>query len=153
MKSSYMLRRILSLVLLVGSGCSEAQIYQQNPLSDQILKPRPGHEGKLTNRACLKFDDDKCVDEKIAEYDLKDAEFRDRVNKMNFICNLGGRRFKICKDKPGFCRFYRQKKCFLGICVDDKKLTEEYIPVEPYSFILDAKTRCFQKDLYPFEGP
>ena len=83
----------------------------------------------------------------IKEYDLQDANFRKEANDFGFICNLGGKRYKICLDKPGFCRI-SYKNGFLGI---GKKKIEEYVPAVPYQYLIDANLKCFNKDEYPFE--
>jgi hypothetical protein len=127
--------------------------HPRHPLSEQILKPRVGFKG-LTNRACEVFDKARgeCLEYKIEERLLEDAEFRNTANMLGFICLIGGRRFKICEDKPGFCRHTYKRNCFLGICGKRDKL-EEYIPVERYQFLLDANTRCFDKDMLSIYDP
>jgi len=114
----------------------------------QILKPRAGHKG-LTNRACLAWNDEnECLKYEIQEYLLEDAEFRETVNSFDFICSIGGRRFKVCKDKPGFCRItYTDCGIFCR-----RKRHEEYIPAEKYDFLLAANTRCMNKEEYPLGG-
>lgn len=146
-----MLKALNYIVILVGlSGCHRA-VFTQNPLVYQILKPRPEYPGMLTNRACLKYDGEKCIEEDVDIYDMNDEAFREKANTLDFICNIGGRRFKICKDKPGFCRRTFKKKCWWKFCRKRKLRNEEYIPVEPYQFLLDANVKCFNKDRYPFE--
>lgn len=134
-------------------GCAGPQIFPAHPLVDQILKPRVGHDGKLTNRTCLKIEKDKCVEEKIVDYEIADPVFRKTANDFHFLCNIAGRRFKLCLDKPGFCRFssetYRCGFLKLGKC---SKRIEEYLPAEPYKYLIDAKVRCFKKETYPFDG-
>lgn len=136
------------LLALLTIGCGAPQIYSPHPLVEQILRPRTGFEGSLTNRTCKKYDGSKCLGEEIQVYPLNDQAFRESVNKFNFICSIGGRRFKICRDKPGFCRFTYKQSCFLGVfCKPGEKL-EEYTPVEQYRFLLDADTRCANKEIY-----
>lgn len=143
----------ISLTLLIVSGCAGQKVYLAHPLVDQIITPRPGHEGKLTNRTCGKYEKGICTDERITDYEISDASFRETVNKLSFICNIGGRRFKVCLDKPGFCRFSTETyRCgFLKLSKCTKRL-EEYLPAEPYKFLLDSKLRCFNKETYPFGG-
>ena len=146
--------RKLALLSFVISGCAGPKIYTAHPLVDQILKPRTGVEGNLTNRTCSKYDGDRCAQENIQAYNLSDPVFRKTVNDLKFLCNIGGRRFKVCLDKPGFCRFSSDTyKCgFLHLFKCSGELEEEYLPAEPYQFLLDAKVRCFNKETYPFEG-
>lgn len=139
-----------ALVIGVASlinGCSSGTIsYPRHELLDQILRPRPGHEGKLTNTSL-----DATGAVHTDEYDINDEPTRAKLNTLNFVCNIGGRHFKVCKDKAGFCRFSTTKSCFLFFCKDSDK-QEEFIPVYGYQFLLDAKTRCFNKETYPFGG-
>lgn len=139
------------VVALLSSSCATAPtLYPAHPLVDQIIKVREGHDGNLTNRACLAYSGETCTQDKITLYPLASAEFRETANKLDFLCNIGGRRFKICQDKPGFCRISRgPKKCTLGIfCKEGDPVEIEYLPVEQYRFLLDANARCASKDKY-----
>lgn len=138
---------ILLSLLLFGACASEPVLIYRHELADQILKPREGYKG-LTNRACTSYKDGKCSSYVVEDRLLEDAQFRETVNKLGFICNVGGRRFKVCQDKPGLCRIWFTD-CGL-FC--RKKRHEEYVPASNYRFLLDAKTRCFAKDKYPFDG-
>lgn len=142
------LRKTPGFLSLLLVGCVTSMVYAPHPLVEQILKPRAGYDGKLTNRTCGEYQNGKCVKESIATYNLEDADFRSSVNKFNFICSIGGRRFKICIDKPGFCRFTYEKSCFLGVFCKKGERLEEYLPVEKYRFLLDADTRCASKEIY-----
>lgn len=150
------LAKFLWVAVVLGFACATVPtIYPEHPLSDQILKPREGFDNKLTNRACLPKTDPNAPDsspdcplEKITAYPMFDPEFRKTVNRLNFICNVGGKRYKICLDKPGFCRFSQKQDCFLGIFCKDGELLEEYLPVEKYRFLADANTRCANKEKY-----
>jgi hypothetical protein len=163
MRLSKGLLRSLLVTIFVTGGCSSAPIiYPEHPLADQIIKPREGHEGKLTHRSCLaksktplspgqkpETDGRYCADQQIREYPLEDPTFRETVNKLDFICNIGGSRYKICKDKPGFCRFTRApKSCVLIFCKPGAIIEDDYLPVAKYRFLLDAKTRCAKKGNY-----
>ncbi len=133
------------------TSCAGPSIYTPNALVDMILKPRPGHEGKLTNRSCFEYEGEKCLREQVTEFEINDMALHERLNSLGFICNIAGKRYKLCKDKTGFCRFKSEKKCFLGICRRTEK-QEEYLPEKPYQYLLDAKARCFNYQTYPFEG-
>jgi hypothetical protein len=122
------------------------------PLEAQRLIPRKGYEGKLTNRICLKWYGDKCEAESIKEYSLKDKSVRELLIKLQFACHIGGKRYRVCPDREGFCRrekktvckkwgkkvFSRKKVCRKW--EDEKK--ESFIPVSNYNFLLDASTEC-----------
>lgn len=135
----------------LGLACSTANPppYPAHPLVDQILKVRPGHEGVLTNRSCAANDPATgyCTQAKIQEYPLADPAFRETANRLNFLCNIGGKRYKICKDKPGFCRIGYLPKCFLVFC-QQEEVELDYLPVGNYQFLLDAAARCANKEEY-----
>ena len=140
---------LYTLLALPLISCQTSERALRHPLSNQILKPRVGHSG-LTNNACEEKDSTgKCTKEGIKEYSFDDQTFRDSVNKLGFICNVGGRRFKICLDKPGLCRFSYIKKG--ALFWKKTKMNEEYIPSLNYQYLLDANTKCFSKEVYPFD--
>jgi hypothetical protein len=143
---------LLFVALSCMSGCvTVGKPYPRNELIDQILKPRPGHEGKLTNTSCPEMEGDKCPRLQIDEYDLSDPALRDKLNALDFVCSIGGHHYKVCKDKVGFCRFTQTKKCsFFGLFCKNSEVEQEFVPADPYQFLLDAKTRCFNKERYPF---
>lgn len=140
----------LSLSLSVASlgvvACTTVPtMYPKLALVDQILKPREGFSG-LTHRTCASLDEkNQCVWQ-IEEHKLDEPAFRTAANALNFICNIGGRRFKVCLDKAGFCRM--QSVSCGWFC--HKTVEAEFIPVTNYKFLLDANTRCFNKNTYPF---
>ena len=142
--------RYLSLSLLLALGCSTTRdVELRHATVDQILYVRPGYPGKLTNRACLKYDGDQCVKPEVKEYDLADPQVRKDLNALGFVCNLGGKRYKICLDKPGYCRRDFNRKCFLGICGKRYLVSEKYVlAVKRHEFLLDAQTKCFSEDSY-----
>ena len=138
-------------LLLLGLGCSTSpELYPEHELVDKLLKPRAGFQGKLTNLVCLaKSPDGKCTEEKIITYDLADEEFRETTNRLNFLCKVGSKRYKICTDKEGFCRFSYKKSCFiLGWPCSRGERLEEFLPVTQYRYLLDARTRCGSRDKY-----
>lgn len=145
----HFIRKGLSqLLLLPLLSCANAQLYPQQSLSREILMPRLGHDGKLTNQACLQYNLDKCMSWGIKEYDLANPAFRDTANAADFICNVSGKRYKICKDKPGFCRIGYQCSRVLGICSSQTEIETDYIPAIPYQKILDLNVKCFNQSVY-----
>lgn len=142
--------KALALFLLGAVGCATApEIYPSHPLVDEIVKVRPGHAGTLTNRAEILGPDGKSTVAVVTEYPLHDPAFRDTVNKLDFLCNIGGKRYKICKDKPGFCRIGSTRSCAIGpLFCKDVEAEIDYIPVDNYQFLLDAKARCASKQNY-----
>lgn len=133
-------------------GC-QTTTHPKNPLIDQIIKPRVGFDGHLTNRSCLEYDGSNCVKEDISTYDLVDPVIRENLNKLSFICTIAGHRYKVCLDKPGFCRKTVDRVCakwdLLKLFCKHPE-SWEYIPVENYQYLIDSKTRCFNKENYNF---
>jgi len=140
---------LLSLSLLACSAPKKSVQHHQNALIDQILKPRPGYQGNLTNRACLEYYEERCKKWNVITYDMTDESFRLKANDLGFICNIAGHRYKICKDKAGFCHHYKKKKCWLKyFCWKFRE--EKFILVDNYKYLLEAKARCFNLTRYPF---
>lgn len=130
------------------------------PLQNQRLIPRPGYEGHLTNRVCKDFYGKKCDKDKdgnlevsIRQYDLKDVTFRKKLIEFDFACSIGGKRYRICPDRPGFCRrelhrkcvkwkkklFSSKKKCKKW----EEKIVKKYRDATTdYEFLLDGATEC-----------
>lgn len=135
-------RSLFCIFLSLSPSCSSApKLYPQHELVEQILKPRPDHKG-LTNRVCSSLDSKKQCVWKVTEYDLNDSSFRSNANTFNFVCNIGGKHYKICEDKPGFCHF-----TYKGIWPFKKKI-EDYIPMTNLDFLLSAKTVCANSKIY-----
>ena len=131
------------------------------PLQGQRLIPRPGYEGHLTNRVCKDFYGKKCDKDKdgnlevsIRQYDIRDEALRKKLIEFGFACSVGGKRYRICPDRPGFCRRELHKKCVKwkkGLfsrkkkkCKKwDEKIVKKYIDaVKDYEFLLDGATEC-----------
>lgn len=71
-----------------------------SPLKKQRLVYR---DQGLSNRVCV---EDDCI---IKTYDLKDPKIRKLLNQLYFVCNIGGKRWRISLNKAGFTR--RTLKC------------------------------------------
>ncbi len=143
-----LLATVLGLLFTLSAvgGCAGPSVYPRHPFSDQILVPRAGHTG-LTNGACP-LAVPNCPKVEVVEYKFEDAGFRDLANRLNFICRIGGKRYKICKDKPGLCRITYKKKLF----AKDERI-EEYLPMpEQYPFLLAGNAVCFNEDKYNLQG-
>lgn len=145
---------LLPLLLpVLLNNCVTEPTYLQHPLESEIISPRPGHDGKLTNRArvCVAEQDGKCIKWgfTVKEYDLSDPNFRTLVNRMGFICSVGCHRYKICIDKPGFCRVSYTSN-WIGGLFGQRDRHEDYLPISPYQAVLDANVRCFNQSIYNF---
>ena len=127
---------------------------QHRPLEKQRLVPRPGYEGYLTNRICLKWYGSKCEKESIKKYSLKDRKVRENFIELQFACHVGGKRYRICPDKAGFCRKEKHSECAKWgrknvfnsekVCKKWKdKIVKKYLDsVTDLQFLLDGATEC-----------
>lgn len=126
--------RILLLILL--ASCAGTHL-PPGPLSEQILTARPG-KPCLSHRSYVLAG--KTWVEKIIQYDLEDALVREAMFEMQFICNIGGKLYKVCLDAPGFCRVSYERNFF------SKKPVLDFIPIkEKYDFLVQARTTCFSQ--------
>lgn len=123
------------------------------PLEKQRLIPRPGYEGHLTNRVCLKWYGGKCEKESVKKYSLKDKNVRSRLIRFKFACHIGGKRYRVCPDKEGFCRRDKKRVCTKWVrkhiftnkkkCKNWKdEAINTFIPVSDYQLLLDGSTEC-----------
>jgi hypothetical protein len=145
-------RGLEAACLLTLAACATPEQYPRSPFVKQILKPREGHTG-LTNRACEVYDPKSgaCSTWKVLDYAFEDEAFRKQANQLNFICLVGGKRYKICLDKPGLCRITYTKKCTLGMfCKTERH--EDSLPASGYQFLLDSDTVCFSQTEYDLQG-
>ena len=114
--------------------------------SRQRFVPRPGYDHHLTNRVCRSNKLGSCKEWSIRAYDLRDDLVRKQYVDFKIACRIAGRRFRVCLDKPGFCR--RERVCkkksgfFKKKCKKwDKKI--EYIPISNYQYLIDSNLECF----------
>jgi hypothetical protein len=150
------LSKWLSFAGLLGVvACATAPTYYpEHPLVDQILKVRAGHKGMLTNRTVGPGATPKDPPvEKITEYPIADPEFRKTANKLDFICNIGGHRYKLCLDepgkyRPGFCRISHDQRCFLGVFCSMGEQRIEFLSADDFDFLLKSNARCANKNKY-----
>ena len=142
-------------VLFVGLTVLHcATSYPEKDLVSQILRARAEFPGYLTNTSCEKYVGDECKGGyKLSSYDLKDPVVREKLVRLDFICSVGGRRFKIDPDKPGFVRLNQIEKCARWDVLHvfcQRVVEQEFLGIEPWDFLVDADVRCFQKNRYPF---
>jgi hypothetical protein len=131
-----MIRAIIPALLIIGC----MTIYTRGPLSEQLLRVRTAYPGKLTNFTCDEYKRGECTKPNMAVYDLNDAAFRNQLNDFGFKCSIAGKRFRVCRDRPGFCQFTLQcEKHILFWC---KKYKEIYIPASEHTYLINAKTTC-----------
>jgi hypothetical protein len=141
MKSHWLKLALSSLIL---TNCATVQpLYPRGALVKQILRPWTGYHG-LTNRACTLIDQKgDCAHWSVIDYVLEDAQTRASLSQLVFICNVAGKRYKVCPDKPGLCR--RHCDGFL-FC----QTKEDFLPIANYQFLIDADTKCGAQASYNF---
>lgn len=122
-------------------------------LEKQRLIPRPGFGGHLTNRVCTKFYGNTCEQISVRKYSLEDERIRKRLIQFGFACKVGGKRYRICKDKPGLCRRIKTDKCIKWKrkwifgkkkCVKYEIKTMFLHIKKDYKFMIDGGTECKQ---------
>ena len=146
MRNLNFMAKIISIFLLVFLSCTTTEIYHRSPMYKQRLVVRKGFDGFLTNQVCEEYKKGKCVKWDIIKYDVNDSKFRKKVNDFNITCRVATKRWRICLDKPGFCR--RTLKCvekcwyWLFSCC---KYEELFISINDYQYLLDANTYCIRE--------
>ncbi len=132
----------------------------QHPLADEILYPRPGFDGKLTNQTCAIYAPDAtCATWSIKEYALSDVGFQTEADRLHFTCRIAKDLYRICMGETdangkmlvGFCRTNFTHSCGLFGCGPWKRHVD-YFPITPYSAVLDSGVRCMNEEIYPQEG-
>lgn len=127
------------------SGCSS----QQPGHSDffkQIVRWREGHKGP-THQICAERDwKGTCVKWDLREYDLASAEIRKQFMAFNFICKVGGLRYKIDPDQPRLVRYKTVRPCWL--CKEEVQL-EKAISYNSTAFLLAGGTFCYSEKYWP----
>lgn len=139
------MRLVLLLILSFAFGCETVE-KDHAQLSRQRLAMRPDFQGYLTNRICEKKDFwGNCEKYSIKQYDLGDPEIRKMINDFKIACKIGGKRFRVSLDRPGFER--RSK----GECLDRKLFSREckdwetiidFISITEHDYLVEAQTQC-----------
>ena len=128
------MRNVINLlVLIILSSCTITSFHKETV--GQHLTVRKDYKGFLVNEICSEEKNGKCRKTSVVIYDMADQKVRETLNKLKFLCKVGGERYHICQDKPGFCRDER-------VCIDwdhswfsDEKTCDEY---EVKSFYYDS---------------
>jgi len=125
-------------------GCSSSkEIYQRKELVSWELRPRPGYQG-LTSLRCTKWQDEKCVERDVVDFDLSVDEQRLRLHAARFVCRVGdGPLYRICKELDGLCQ---QTVVKTGWFKKEIKLISFINVKEKYQYLLDKGTYCLSLD-------
>lgn len=139
----------ISVTMQLLAGCS-SKSYQKSyhgNLVNQRLTPRTNFVG-LTHQ--IKDENDEWSQ---INYDLKDPGIRETLFRLRFACNIVGKRWRICKNRAGYCR--RENYCPEWVhswwrrnvrkkppkCKDWIERTD-FISVEKHTFLIAAGTEC-----------
>lgn len=134
------------LALFIFVGCASQSPPTRPALINQILRPRPGYEGRLTNQFCKAYKDGKCTDKDVVEYDIRLQEVRDRLLTARFVCVVGNKRFRVCHELHGLCH---QTEVTTGSWPFRKKEIKllEVLDIEKnYQTLIDLNTVCASMD-------
>lgn len=138
---------IATAIFVIYLGLAGCATTTQNhrDLSTQLIFFRDSNTGLGTNRICAEKDIiGRCKSWSTKSYDLNDAEVRKILIRLGFSCKIGGKRFKIDPDNPGFAR-YKEKSCLF--C--SKTEIVERIPITESRYIVDAGTYCYTEAEHP----
>jgi hypothetical protein len=106
---------------------------EHSTLKDQRLAYR---SYGLSNRVCS---GDECT---IKKYDINDPAIRKLLNQLRFVCKIGGKRWRVCLRKAGFCR--RTERClkkFFWIFRCERYETK-FLPVEDHDYLVNLGIVC-----------
>jgi hypothetical protein len=143
-ETAWSLVAIIAVVFIFAiafQSCGSVQEYQNVPLIQRVLRVLPSHPDRLTNRACLRYENGACTNWDVSTYSLEDAATRDLLVRLRFVCQVAGERFKVCPDRPGFCQYTYVKKWALA----PRKLVIKYVPLSPSEFHVSAATTCLNE--------
>ena len=136
----FAVRLALSLIFV---ACVTALPLPRSPVADQVLTVRPGGDPVLSNRimvVCGEKGKERCPE--LARYDLRDDKTRAMLFQFKFVCKIAGRLYKVCPDKPGFCRSE-----YKGLKWPWSKPKLTYLDIEKdYDLLVGARTTCVSKD-------
>lgn len=140
---------IIPIILFLLPSCSTNNNFPEKQLVNKILRVRLAYIGKLTNSF---IEEDQY---KIKEYDMQDKSFREAALSMSFICDIGTHRWKICREKAGYCRKEEQEKkvctkiIFWNYCRNKKVVIDLYKDaIKDHVYLHEAGTSCFNENVY-----
>lgn len=147
-----LLQASLLFMLLGGCALLKPAITPEQPFVEQRMRFRPDRPGKLTYSVCNAKDAvGHCTAQVIHEVDLADSAKRAEFNSLNFVCDVGGERYKVCKDAAQLCQVTYTKSCVLFFCNSTEVIAKRLDATMDLERLVDADARCFQKDHYPFD--
>jgi hypothetical protein len=128
--------------LAVVFACATEPYYPAGPLAGQLLRPRKGYVGRLTNQGA-----DPEGKRDVLEYDLRTDPGRKQLHDVRIRCRVGSRLFRVCVDRPGLCeqdeKVTRWPNTSWGIVTKREIVVVDYIDaVDGYQRLLDSGTLC-----------
>lgn len=140
------MKLVLLITLSFLFGCQGTEKHHAQ-LSNQRLAPRPGYDGHLTNRICKEKDWlGDCKKWSVKAYDIRDRSVREMLNEFRIACKIGGKRYRVDIDRPGFVRKENPvcvDKSIFGNCKEWVTNTN-YIPIQNYEYLIEAQTQCMK---------
>lgn len=129
----------LFLLLCLAACAVTKPVYEHSPLVDQLLYPRPGHEGRLTHSRCASRDGVRCLTWDTLEYDLTDKAARARLIAQEFTCKVGDEQYRVCVELNGLCHQGTNRGWFGK---REVKLLHVIDAVKNYGLLLDSNAVC-----------
>jgi hypothetical protein len=129
-------------VFIVGCSTSK-EIFERKELVSWEIRPRPGYKG-LTSLRCLKWQEGKCIERDVVDFDLTVKEQRLRLHEARFVCRVGdGPHYRICKELDGLCQQTVVRKNWFK---KEIKLISFLHIKEKYQYLIDKGTYCLSLD-------
>lgn len=135
---------LVILIAMCCANCTTKPLYQRGPTVTLVLRPRKGHDGKLTNQRCAqrKKYTAECLKFDTLEFDLTDQPTRENLRELKFVCNVRGERYVPCEKSIGLCQLRRNVSGW-GPWKTSDVVVNKYLSIKSdYSFLVQADTYC-----------
>jgi hypothetical protein len=135
---------LLALIFIYGCSTRNNPTLDRGPLMRQRLQFRPGFDG-LVNQTCAEFKGEKCLKMDTKVYDLRDEDVRRQLIEVKLMCNVGGHRYRVCRETKGLCRQTEVRSGFLGLH-KEIKLVDVKFQERDFQSLLNLNTWCAAQD-------
>lgn len=132
------------IAMYAVSGCTTATPLERGPLKELVLRPRKGHQDKLTNQRCSEYKKhtNECTKFDLREYDFNDDSTRAFLRDLKFICKVRGERFVPCEKSRGLCQL-RKNISGWGPWKKSDVVVNKYLSLhDDYDFLIAANAYC-----------
>ncbi len=128
-----------TLLVFLLTSCST--LYNRGPTSTLLLRPRHGHQDKLTHQICTKKTWlGKCTSYDTKEFDLNDDAVRKLLRDLKFVCKVQGERFMVCEKSRGICNLRLEKPNWFSHPVP---VVHKYFSMhDDYDLLIAANMHC-----------